>query len=439
MKYFIEVWGCQMNEHDAEALGGILESMGFLPGTAEEADLILLHTCCIRAKAEDKVLGRIGMLAKEKRRGRNRIIAVGGCMTQQEDVAASIRKRFPEVDIIFGTHNLHDFGSLLVEVLGSRGTVSAISSGEAMVIREQEPIRRGDPYKAYVNIIYGCNNFCAYCIVPYVRGRERSRRPEEILREVRGLLEQGYKEITLLGQNVNSYGKDLEDGPDFAGLLKLLDPLGDYRLRFMSPHPRDFSRQLADVIRESRNVCHQFHLPLQSGSSRIIGKMNRGYSKEHYLDLVSYIRETMPEATLSTDIIVGFPGETEEDFQDTLDVVRQVGYDLAFMFQYSPREGTKAAGMAEQIPEEVKKERFARLLALQNENSRMRNAEMIGKTYEVLVEAVGEPGTLLGRTRGNKVISFQGTPGQLGTLVQVMVTAGNTWSLRGEACSSAEL
>lgn len=433
MKYFIEVWGCQMNEHDAETLAGIVEAKGFeKAGSAEEADLVMLHTCCIRAKAEDKVIGRIGKLAKQKKNKPGMIIAVGGCMTQQEDVAKSIERRFKEVDIIYGTHNLNAVDELLSEVLEGRGQLLSISGSEEMDIREYVPIRRNDKLKAYVNIIYGCNNYCSYCIVPYVRGRERSRGIPFIVEEVRDLLARGYKDITLLGQNVNSYGKDFGDGTNFGTLLLELDKLGTYRLRFMSSHPRDFTKELVDLIRSTKNVCPQFHLPLQSGSSRIIREMNRGYTKEHYLELCGYIYELFPEATISTDIIVGFPGETEEDFRDTLEVVEQVGYDQAYMFMYSVREGTRAARMKDQIPEEVKKERFQRLLDLQKAKSLERNQAMIGKVYEVLVEGVSERGSLLGRTLGNKVVNFMGDASLEGELVQVEIQSANTWALYGE-------
>lgn len=433
MKYFIEVWGCQMNEHDAETLAGIVEAKGFeKAGSAEEADLVMLHTCCIRAKAEDKVIGRIGKLAKQKKNKPGMIIAVGGCMTQQEDVAKSIERRFKEVDIIYGTHNLNAVDELLSEVLEGSGQLLSISGSEEMDIREYVPIRRNDKLKAYVNIIYGCNNYCSYCIVPYVRGRERSRGIPFIVEEVRDLLARGYKDITLLGQNVNSYGKDFGDGTNFGTLLLELDKLGTYRLRFMSSHPRDFTKELVDLIRSTKNVCPQFHLPLQSGSSRIIREMNRGYTKEHYLELCGYIYELFPEATISTDIIVGFPGETEEDFRDTLEVVEQVGYDQAYMFMYSVREGTRAARMKDQIPEEVKKERFQRLLDLQKAKSLERNQAMIGKVYEVLVEGVSERGSLLGRTLGNKVVNFMGDASLEGELVQVEIQSANTWALYGE-------
>ena len=433
MKYFIEVWGCQMNEHDAETLGGLIEKKGFTKAdNYNDAQLIVLHTCCIRAKAEDKVIGRIGALSKLKKKRPEMIIAVGGCMTQQEEVAKYIEKRFPTVDIIYGTHNINEFDNLLTMAMEDESQVKSVSNADEMDIREYIPIIRNDKLKAYVNIIYGCNNFCSYCIVPYVRGREKSREMEYIVEEVKDLLARGYKDITLLGQNVNSYGKDFKDGTNFAELLLALDKLGDYRLRFMSSHPRDFDLELVDTIKSTKNVCHQIHLPLQSGSDRIIKEMNRGYTKEHYLTLTKYIYEVMPEATISTDIIVGFPGETEEDFLDTMEVVDSVGYDQAYMFMYSIREGTRAAKMENQVPEEVKNERFHRLLELQKKKSLERNRDMNDKIYEVLVEGLTETGRLTGRTRGNKVINFEGDISLEGKLVIVKVTDYNTWSLYGE-------
>lgn len=423
-----------MNEHDAETLAGLIEKKGFSKSeTIEEADLVVLYTCCIREKAEAKVLGRIGALKKikEKKNG-NMIIAVGGCMTQQEDVAAMIQKRFKQVDIIFGTHNLNDFDTFLEEQMTGQKGVFAVSKEEAMMIKDQVPMHRSDDLKAYVNIIYGCNNFCSYCIVPYVRGREKSRTIEAIKDEVQSLLDQGYQEITLLGQNVNSYGKDFKDGTDFAMLLKALDQLGTYRLRFMSSHPRDFDEALVDVIAESKNVCPQFHLPLQAGSSKVLKNMNRGYTKEKYLALVDYIKAVFPEGTISTDMIVGFPGETEADFQDTLDIMASVGFDQAYMFIYSVREGTRAEHMPDHVDPEVQKERFDRMLTLQKKKSLERNEAMIGKTYEVLVESKTPKGALTGRTLGNKVINFNGSVDIIGKLIQVKVVDANTWSLFGE-------
>lgn len=423
-----------MNEHDAETLAGLIEKKGFIKSeTIEEADLAVLYTCCIREKTEAKILGRIGTLKKIKdRKEGNMIIAVGGCMTQREDVAAMIRKRFKQVDIIFGVHNLNNFNDFLKQKMSSQEVVFAVSKEDSMIIKDQVPIRRANKLKAYVNIIYGCNNFCSYCIVPYVRGREKSRSIKDIQEEVQSLLSNGYKDITLLGQNVNSYGKDFEDGTNFAMLLNVLDRLGDYRLRFMSSHPRYFNKTLVDVISKSKNVCSQFHLPVQTGSNFILKRMNRNYTKDEYFSLISYIKKVLPEGTISTDIIVGFPGETEEDFQDTLDLMEKIGFDQAYMFMFSVRKGTLAENMPNHIDLEVKKERFGRILALQKKKSLERNEAMLRKVYEVLVESKAAKGSISGRTLGNKIINFKGSESLIGELVKVKVTNANTWSLSGE-------
>lgn len=434
MLYNIEVWGCQMSQHDAETLAGMIEAMGYeRTYESEKADLVVLHTCCVREKAESKVLTRIGILKRLKENNATFILAVGGCMTQQKSVAKYIKQSFKGVDIIFGTHNIHRFPELVEEVKRKHHVVLEVWD-EPDGIRENLPAARPDKTKAYVNIIYGCNNFCTYCIVPYVRGRERSRSIESISDEVKGLLDQGYKDIMLLGQNVNSYGKTLEDKPDFSDLLKHLDTLGDYRLRYMTSHPRDFSMKLIDAIAGSNNVCEQFHLPLQSGSNDIIKKMRRGYTKESYLEMVENIYRKFAEPVLTTDIIVGFPGETDEDFEDTMDVVRKARYDLAYTFLYSPREGTPAATMDEQVPQEVKMERFNRLLALQNQISLSKNQAMMGKVYEVLVEGTSKTSDkiLTGRTRGGKVVNFPGEQSDIHQLRMVEIVGARTWSLQGE-------
>lgn len=434
MLYNIEVWGCQMSEHDAESLAGMIEAMGYeRTHESEKADLVVLHTCCVREKAEAKVLTRIGILKRLKENNPSFILAIGGCMTQQKSVAKHIKQNFKGVDIIFGTHNIHRFPELVEEAKRSRHSILEVWDSYDG-IRETMPAVREDKMKAYVNIIYGCNNFCTYCIVPYVRGRERSRSMEHISKEVKELLEQGYKDIMLLGQNVNSYGKTLEDKPDFSDLLKHLDTLGDYRLRYMTSHPRDFSEKLIDTIAESKNICEQFHLPLQSGSNNIIKKMHRGYTKESYLATVAEIYKRFEEPVITTDIIVGFPGETEEDFEDTMDVVRKARYDLAYTFLYSPREGTPAASMENQVSHEVQMERFNRLLNLQNQISLEKNTGMLGKVYEVLVEGTSKTSDeiLTGRTRGGKVVNFAGKPTDIHQLRMVEITEAKTWSLRGK-------
>ena len=434
MYYNIEVWGCQMSEHDAETLAGMIEAMGYKrTDNSDEADLVVLHTCCVREKAEAKVLGRIGVLKKRKKDNPDFMLAVGGCMTQQKPVAEYVQRNFENVDIIFGTHNIHRFPELLEKAKrNQQGVLEVFDACDGVI--ETLPAAREDKIKAYVNIIYGCNNFCTYCIVPHVRGRERSREMEHIVAEVEGLLAKGYKDIMLLGQNVNSYGKTLPEKPDFSDLLLRLDSLCEYRLRYMTSHPRDFSDKLIDTIAMSRNVCEQFHLPLQSGSDRIIRLMHRGYTKDGYLDTIEKIYQRFDDPVLTTDIIVGFPGETEEDFEHTLDVVKKARYDQAFTFLYSPREGTPAAQMKEQVPHDVKMERFNRLLMLQNQISYEKNQAMLGKTVEILVEGPSKTSehVLTGRTRGGKVVNFPGRLSDINTLKRVTIREAKTWSLFGE-------
>ncbi|MCW3490718.1 tRNA (N6-isopentenyl adenosine(37)-C2)-methylthiotransferase MiaB [Dethiobacter alkaliphilus] len=432
--YAMTVFGCQMNERDAETLRGFLDEIGYEEvDEVEGADLVIMNTCAVRQKAEEKVFGRIGRLGVLKKENPEMMIAVCGCMVQQEDVAKKIKKSYPFVDLIFGTHNIAAFPELLQRAAESKETVLDLWD-EAGDVVEGLPVTRKDGVKAWVNITYGCNNFCSYCIVPYVRGRERSRKPEEIVNEIKALAKQGFKEVTLLGQNVNSYGKDLEEEMDFADLLMRVDRETDInRIRFMTSHPRDFTKKLAKVMGECDSVCEHVHLPIQAGSNRILKLMNRGYTKEHYLELVDTLRKYAPDCALSTDIIVGFPGETEEDFLDTLDVVDQVGYDMAFTFLYSPRSGTPAADMPHQVANEVKKERFQRLLKVQNKHSLRHNQATVGKTVEVLVEGPSktDPGVMTGRTRSSKTVNFTGENVNAGDLVMVEITQARTWSLLG--------
>ncbi|PKM83584.1 MAG: tRNA (N6-isopentenyl adenosine(37)-C2)-methylthiotransferase MiaB [Firmicutes bacterium HGW-Firmicutes-13] len=424
-----------MNVHDSEILSGFLEDMGYEEAdNLEKTDMVILNTCAVREKAEEKVLGKIGSLKELKKENPHLIIGVCGCMVQQEKTARKIKSRYPHVDLFFGTHNLYKFPELLKEAEQSRKTVLDIWSGRDGVV-EDLPKHRKDGIKAWVTITYGCNNFCAYCIVPYVRGRERSREMSNIEAEVEGLAVEGYKEVTLLGQNVNSYGKDLFPKVTFAQLLERLDRIeGLERIRYMTSHPRDFTRELVEVILHSKKICEHFHLPIQAGSSKILEKMNRGYTREHYLELVNYIRKLIPRSSITTDFIVGFPGETEEDFNDTLDIVERVRFDSAFTFIYSPRKGTTAADMPGQIPQEVRKERLRRLMEVQNRISREINDELKGETVEVLVEGISkqEPLMLTGRTRTNKIVNFKGKKELLGELVRVRITESRTWSFLGE-------
>ena len=432
--YTMQVFGCQMNERDAETLRGFLDEIGYVEiDEAEGADLVIMNTCAVRQKAEEKVFGRIGRLGQMKQENPEMLIAICGCMVQQEEVAKKIAKSYPFVDLIFGTHNIAAFPELLQLAAASNEPVLDLWE-EAGEVVEGLPVTRKDGVKAWVNITYGCNNFCSYCIVPYVRGRERSRKPDDIIEEVTNLAQRGYVEVTLLGQNVNSYGKDLEEQLDFADLLTRVDrETGIRRIRFMTSHPRDFNEKLAQAIGEGTNVCEHVHLPIQSGSNRILEMMNRGYTREHYLGLVELLRRYVPDCALTTDLIVGFPGETEEDFEQTLALLDQVGFDLAFTFLYSQRTGTPAAQMPGQVPNEVKKERFQKLLGIQNKWSRKHNEALMGKTVEVLVEGPSktDPGVMTGRTRGSKTVNFTGVGSKAGDLVNVEITDARTWSLVG--------
>lgn len=433
-KYHLMVYGCQMNEADSEVLAGMLEREGYVRASSlEEADLVLMITCAVREHAEQRIYGKLGELARLKRRKPHLILGIAGCMPQQERVAHKLRQRFPEIDLIFGTHNLHEFPELLERARESQKTVLDIWPEPGEVV-ENLPHRRTSSFKAWVNVTFGCNNFCSYCIVPYVRGRERSRRPEDIMQEVKDLVQQGYKEITLLGQNVNSYGRDLDLNYDFADLVTDIDRnTGIFRLRFMTSHPRDMSDKLIEAIAAGRSICEHIHLPLQAGSNEVLRRMNRGYTREQYLALVERIKTAIPDCSITTDLIVGFPGETEEDFQQTLAVVRQVEYDSAFTFAYSPREGTPAARLAGQVPEEIKKDRLYRLIEVVNEVALKRNKALEGSVKEILVEGPSkkEPQVLSGRTRTNKLVHFRGNC-RPGDVIQVRITEGRTFLLWGQ-------
>lgn len=437
-KYHLSTFGCQMNENDSEKLAGMLSEMGYVRSeTAEGSNLIIYNTCCVRENAEEKVYGHLGALKKLKREDPGLIIAVCGCMMQQKEVVDHIRKKYRQVDLIFGTHNLHRFPELLYGAVNSAEVIVEVPESEGL-LAEGIPIERSDGVKAFVTIMYGCNNFCSYCIVPYVRGRERSRDMEDVAREIESLAAQGYKEITLLGQNVNSYGKDLEGEVDFATLLYRLNGIeGIERIRFMTSHPKDLSERLIHAMRDMEKVCGHLHLPIQAGSSRVLKEMNRKYTKEQYLALVEKVRKAIPGIALTTDIIVGFPGETEEDFQDTLDVIEKVRFDQAYTFLYSKRTGTPAAKSSDQIADEIKKERFERLLQLQNSISREINDTLLGTVQEVLVEGISKNSIskFTGRTRSNKIVNFSGSPEMIGSLVHVRIDKIQTWSLEGTVIS----
>jgi len=434
-KHLTLTYGCQMNEHDSEKLAGMLSNMNYLEcDNKEEADLVIFNTCCVRENAELKVYGNLGQLKPLKKKKPDMIIAVCGCMMQQAHVVEYIKKKYPFVDLIFGTHNLHNFPVLLSNCKQSDSMLVEVWDEEGEIIEGLPSIRKYG-LKAFVNIMYGCNNFCTYCIVPYTRGRERSREPVDIINEVKNLVEKGTKEITLLGQNVNSYGKTLEENIDFAGLLSRINEIeGLERIRFMTSHPKDVSENLIYAIRDCEKVCEHIHLPVQAGSNNVLKAMNRRYSKEKYLKLVEDIQAAVPGISITTDIIVGFPGETEEDFEHTLDLVKKVKYDNAFTFIYSIREGTPAAKMEEQVPEDVKHNRFNRLLEILHKGSRERNFELKDEVLEVLVEGVSknDESILMGRTRTNKVVNFDGPKDLIGKLCNVKITKPKNFSLYGE-------
>ncbi|NFD17474.1 tRNA (N6-isopentenyl adenosine(37)-C2)-methylthiotransferase MiaB [Clostridium botulinum] len=434
-EFFIETWGCQMNEEDSEKLSGMLKKEGYIrTEERENADVIIFNTCCVRENAELKVYGNLGILKGLKSKNPNLIIAVTGCMMQQKGMAEIIKKKFPFVDIIIGTHNLHNFPNYLNEVKKKDTSVLKIQEKEDSII-ENMPIDRKNSMKAFVTIMYGCNNFCTYCIVPYVRGRERSRTPENIEDEIKKLISEGYKEITLLGQNVNSYGKDLEPNVTFAELLKRVNNIeGLERVRFMTSHPKDLTDDVIEAIAKCDKLCEQIHLPVQSGSSEILKKMNRHYDREKYLDVVSKIKKLIPNVALSTDIIVGFPGETEKDFEETLSLVKEVEYDSAFTFLYSIRKGTPAAKFEDQVLEDVKHKRFNRLVEVLNEISAKKNKAYEGKIEEVLVEGTSKnnENKLMGRTRTGKLVNFIGGKDSIGELVNVKIIKANSFSLTGE-------
>lgn len=435
-KYFYNLaMGCQMNAHDSEKLEGMLTEMGYQKTDVEtEADFIIYNTCCVRENAEQKVYGKLGWLKHYKKTNPDVLIALCGCMMQQDTVIQTIQKKYKQVDIVFGTFNLYKLPELINIRLDTGHTIFDIWQEHKNIV-ENLPTVHEYSYKSAVNIIYGCDNFCSYCIVPYVRGRERSRKPEDILSEIRDLVKNGTKEILLLGQNVNSYGKNLEEPISFAELLRKVNEIeGLERIRFMTSHPKDMSDDLIVAMKECDKVCNYLHLPFQSGSSEVLRRMNRHYTKESYLELVRKVKEAIPDITLSTDIIVGFPGETEEDFQDTLDVVRQVRYSNAFTFIYSKRTGTPAATMENQVPDEVIKDRFDRLLNVLNPIIHELNHAQVGKTFNVLVEEVSKQDEtiLTGRSENHSLVHFKGSKDLIGSIIPVKIIDNKTFYLIGE-------
>ena len=434
-KFIIFTMGCTLNENDSEKVSGMAIEMGYTKTQdISEADLIIFNTCCIRENAEEKLFGKLGEVKKLKE-NKGVIIAICGCMMQQEHIIEKIKKSYKYVDIIFGTHTLHKFPEDLYNKLITNKKVTDILNIDGEV-HEGLPICREDKNKALVTIMYGCNNFCTYCIVPYVRGRERSRTPEDILNEIKELSEKGYKEVTLLGQNVNSYvGNGFDNIFNFADLLRAINKIdGIEIINFISPHPKDFTKDVIYAIRDCKKVSRILHLPLQSGSTEVLKYMNRKYTKEQYIELANNIRNEIPEVVFSTDIIVGFPGETESDFEDTLDVVKKVGFEQVFMFIYSKRVGTPAAKMENQIPEEIKHKRFDRLKDLVEKMMQKNNLTYINTVHDILIEGVSKnnPNMLSGRTKTNKVVVLKGNNELIGKIVRVKIVSEHMWYLKGE-------
>ena len=431
--YFIVTYGCQMNAHDSEKIAGLLESCGLIPAPSrEEADLVVFNTCCIRENAERKALGNVTWLKEIKKTRPEMMIAVCGCMAQEAGMAEKLRRQYPFVDLIFGTTNLHRLPELLRDALNARESLTAVDKVDR--IPEELPIHRLRSDAAYLTIMYGCDNYCSYCIVPYVRGRERSRLPQDILREAEELAASGVKEIMLLGQNVNSYGKGLAEKTTFPDLLRALDTLGIPRIRFMTSHPKDLSDDLIDAMAASTHILPQFHLPVQSGSDEILRRMNRHYTREQYLDRVRRLRQAIPDIGLSTDLIVAFPGETEEQFQETLSLIREVRFDSAFMFVYSPRVGTRAAMLPDQIPEETGKDRIQRLIALQEELQQQTLLRFLNTEEEVLVESLSkrDPRFVSGKGRHGVSITIPGGAEDIGEILRCRITQVKNNTLAAE-------
>ena len=429
---YVETYGCQQNEADSEKIRGVLSESGYaITDTAEGADVVVMNTCAIREHAEQRVFGNLGALTHTKRRHPEQKIFLCGCMAGQDHVVERIKKSFPHVNGVFSTHHLWQFPEILDRVLTSRKRVYFVED-EPGSIAEGMPQQRDNNLKAWVSIMYGCNNFCTYCIVPYVRGRERSRQSADILAECSQLIESGIKDITLLGQNVNSYGKDLSEGLDFADLLKMIaDIPGDFRIRFMTSHPRDASKKLFDTMAASPKIAKQLHLPFQSGSSRVLKAMNRHYDRETYLEKVRYAKSVMPDLVLTSDVIVGFPGETEEEFEETISLIQEVRYDSLFTFIFSPRKGTPAATMEDPTGKEEKNRRFDKLCAVQNAISEDIHNGYIGKTMECLVDGT-DKAFLTARTEGGRLVRFSGSQDLIGSFVNIKITGATTWSLTGE-------
>ena len=434
-KAFVHTYGCQGNVADGERLKGMLEQMGYvMTETLEDADLVLYNTCAIREHAEDRVFGNVGALKNIKAAKKDMKILLCGCMMQQERVAKKIRTSYPFVDIVFGTHVIHRLPEFLYRSLSAGKKVYELPDVDGVIV-EDMPLHRDSDFKAWIPIMYGCNNFCTYCIVPYVRGRERSRAPEVIIAEAKELVANGYKEITLLGQNVNSYGKYPDYGCNFSQLLRELNAIeGDFIIRFMTSHPKDCTHELLETMAQCEKVAKHLHLPFQSGSNRVLDAMNRRYTREKYLGLLEYAYSLMPSLSVTSDVIVGFPGETYDEFRETVTLVEQANFTSMFTFIFSPREGTKAASMPDPVSREEKGKWFKELLDAQEKVAAERTASMVGKTYRVLCESVSKGGLIEGRTEGNIIIEFPADVSVIGTFRNVRVTESLTWILRGELC-----
>ncbi|MCU6755490.1 tRNA (N6-isopentenyl adenosine(37)-C2)-methylthiotransferase MiaB [Brotomerdimonas butyrica] len=436
-KYNIITFGCQMNEHDSETIAGMLQEKGCVETMSrDDSDITIINTCSVRENADKRFFGTLGQLKKLKEKNPEYVACVCGCMMQQQHIIDTIKSKYPWVDIIFGTHNIHRFPELLEKVYSEKKKIAETFENSDQIV-EGLPAKRLYKHKSFVNIMYGCNNFCTYCIVPYTRGREKSRKPEDIVREITGLVADGVKEVTLLGQNVNSYRGAGESGSecDFADLIYMINDIeGLERIRFMTSHPKDLSDKLIQAFVDCNKLCNYIHLPVQAGSDRVLRRMNRKYTREKYLEVVERLRKAVPDIAISTDIIVGFPGETEEDFEETLSLVRSVKYDSAFTFLYSVRQGTPAAEYEDQIPEEVKHQRFDRLVDAVNADSAEKNAAYKGRIERVLVEGVSKKNenTLTGRTEGFKLVDFEGGRELIGQMVNVEITEGKTFSLTGK-------
>lgn len=432
----VDTFGCQQNVADGEKLKGMLETMGFrFTQDPKEADLVILNTCAVREHAEQRVFGNLGILTHTKRENPEQVVALCGCMAQEGRVSQRVKESYRHVDLVFGPHALWKFPELLWQVYETHGRVFSVDD-EHGTIAEGIPVVREAGVKAWVSVMYGCNNFCSYCIVPYVRGRERSRDAQSVLREVRELVDAGYKDITLLGQNVNSYGNDLGSGYDFADLLSDIDQIpGEYLIRFMSSHPKDATKKLFDTMARCPHVARQLHLPFQSGNDRVLSAMNRRYTRAQYLDLVHYAKSVMPGLVLTSDVIIGFPGETEAEAMDTVSLVDEVGFDALFTFIYSPRPGTKAAELPDPVPRAEKQKWFDTLLEVQNGKSAALHAAYVGKTVRVLVDGKSDDETfpLASRTEGNRLVRLKGGEDLIGQFVDVCITDSNTWALYGEA------